>query len=74
MTKRTRRNHTPAFKAKVALTALKGKRTLAELAQRFDVHPIRKLRSEWAVVLISTVVSSIGGGARRSSISGVSIG
>jgi transposase-like protein len=39
MTKRTRRNHTPAFKAKVALAAVKGDKTLAELAQLFDVHP-----------------------------------
>jgi transposase-like protein len=39
MTRRTRRNHTPAFKAKVALAAIKGEKTLAELAQQFDVHP-----------------------------------
>jgi transposase-like protein len=39
MTKRTRRNHAPAFKAKVALAAIKGEKTLAELAQFFDVHP-----------------------------------
>ena len=38
MSKRIRRNHTPAFKAKVALAALKGEKTLAELAQQFDVH------------------------------------
>jgi transposase-like protein len=39
MTRRTRRNHTPAFKAKVALAAIKGEKTLAELSQLFDVHP-----------------------------------
>jgi transposase len=39
MTKRTRRNHSPAFKANVALAAVKGEKTLAELAQQFDVHP-----------------------------------
>ena len=39
MTKRPRRNHTPAFKAKVALSAFRGDKTLAELAQQFDVHP-----------------------------------
>ena len=38
MTRRPRRNHTAAFKAKVALAALKGDKTLAELAQQFDVH------------------------------------
>ncbi len=39
MTKRSRRTHSPAFKAKVALAAVKGEKTLAELAQLFDVHP-----------------------------------
>jgi transposase len=39
MSKRPRRNHSPAFKAKVALAAVKGDKTLAELAQQFDVHP-----------------------------------
>src|SRR5450631_4454206 len=39
MTRRPRRNHTATFKAKVALAALKGDKTLAELAQQFDVHP-----------------------------------
>ena len=38
MTKRTRRNHSAAFKAKVALAALKGDKTLAELAQQYGVH------------------------------------
>ena len=39
MRRRPRRNHSPAFKAKVALAAIKGEKTLAELAQQFDVHP-----------------------------------
>jgi transposase len=39
MTRRARRNHTPAFKAKVALAAIKGEMTLAQLAEHFDVHP-----------------------------------
>ena len=41
MTKRARRNHTPTFKAKVALAAIKGEKTLSEQAQPFDVHPNR---------------------------------
>jgi transposase-like protein len=39
MQRRARRNHTPAFKAKVAVAAIKGDRTLAQLAEQFDVHP-----------------------------------
>ena len=39
MSRRPRRNHSPAFKAKVALAAVKGDETLAELAKQFDVHP-----------------------------------
>jgi transposase len=38
MTRRPCRNHTPAFKAKVALAAVKGEKTLAE-SQQFDIHP-----------------------------------
>ena len=37
--KRPRRNHTATFKAKVAMAAIRGDKTLAELAQQFDVHP-----------------------------------
>ena len=39
MNRRPRRNHPPAFKAKVALAAVKGDRTIAQLAEQFDIHP-----------------------------------
>lgn len=39
MTRRPRRNHSPAFKAKVAIAAIKGDRTLAQIAEQFDIHP-----------------------------------
>ena len=45
MTRRTRRNHSSAFKAKVAMAAIKGDKTAAELAQQFDVHANQI--SEW---------------------------
>ena len=38
MTRRKRRNHSPEFKAKVAMAAIRGDKTLAELAQQYDVH------------------------------------
>ena len=39
MMRRARRNPNPAFKAKVALAAILGEKTMSELAQQFDVHP-----------------------------------
>ncbi len=39
MPRRPRRNHTPVFKSKVAVAAIKGDKMVAELAQQFDVHP-----------------------------------
>ena len=39
MSRRPRRNHSPAFKAKVAVDAIRGEKTLAELAKLHDVHP-----------------------------------
>ena len=39
MSRRPRRNHTPGFKSQVALAAIKGDRTLSQLAEQFDVHP-----------------------------------
>ena len=58
MTKRTRRNHTPAFKAKVALAARKGDKTLAELAQLFDVHPNQI--GQWKIQLLEGAAGVFG--------------
>jgi transposase-like protein len=46
MSRRLRPNHTAAFKARVAFAAFKGDRTLAQLAERFNVHPIRSDRGK----------------------------
>ena len=43
--KRARSNHAPGFKAKVAIAAIKGDKTMAELAEHFNVHPNQI--SEW---------------------------
>jgi len=61
MTKRTRRNHSSAFKAKVALAALKGDKTLAELAQQFDVHPNQV--TEWKRQLLERAADVFDSGA-----------
>ena len=61
MAKRTRRTHSAVFKAKVALAAMSGDKTLAELAQRFDVHPNQI--TEWKRQLSERAVDIFGGGA-----------
>lgn len=45
MTKITRRNHSGSFKAKVAVAALRGDKTLTELAEQYQVHPTQV--TEW---------------------------
>jgi len=62
MSRRPRRNHAPAFKAKVALAAIKNDKTLAELAQQFDVHPNQIV--DWKNQLLEKAASAFGGDGR----------
>src|SRR5450830_1330209 len=63
MSRRPRRNHAPAFKAKLALAAIKGDRTLAELAEQFDVHPNQI--TSWKAQLEGGAADVFGLGSRR---------
>jgi transposase len=59
MTKRARRTHAPAFKVKVAIAAIKGDKTLAELAKQFDVHPNQI--TAWKTQLLEGATAVFGG-------------
>jgi transposase-like protein len=57
--RRPRRNHSGGFKAKVALAALRGEKTLAELAEIFDIH--QNQISEWKQQLLDHASDLFGG-------------
>jgi transposase-like protein len=57
--KQSRKKHSPSFKAKVALGAVKGEETVAELAGRFEVHP-SQVRA-WKKALVEGAGSIFGG-------------
>jgi transposase len=65
MSRRPRRNHTAVFKAKVALAAIKGEKTLMELAQQFDVHANQI--TQWKGLLLEGAVGVFGGEAKAES-------
>ena len=71
MSKRPRRNHTSAFKAKVALAAVKGEKTLAELAQQFDVHPNQI--TQWKGQLLEGAAGVFGRDTPEAAASGVDL-
>ena len=60
--RRKRRNHSSSFKAKVALAALKGDRTLSELAEQYDVHPNQI--QEWKKKLLESAEQVFDKGSR----------
>jgi transposase len=62
MSRRPRRNHTAAFKAKVALAAIKGEKTLTELAEQFDVHANQI--TQWKSQLLEGAAGVFGSEAR----------
>ena len=61
MSRRPRRNHSADFKEKVALSAIRGDRTLAELASQFDVHPNQI--TQWKTQLLDRAAQVFGTGA-----------
>ena len=71
MSRRPRRNHTAAFKAKVALAAVKGEKTLAELAQQFDVHPNQI--TQWKAQLFEGAAGVFGKDKSEAATSGVDL-
>ena len=71
MTKRPRRNHSPAFKAKVALAAIKGGKTMIELAQQFDVHPNQI--KQWKDQLLDGAVGVFGDDRKEDAVPTVDV-
>src|SRR4030095_10688192 len=63
MTRRPRRKHTPAFNAEVALAAIKGDRTLAQLAEQFDIHPNQI--TSWRAQLEGGAADGVGPGGGK---------
>ncbi len=69
--KRPRRNHTAAYKAKVALAALKGDKTLAELSEKFDVHASQIV--QWKTQLLEGATSAFSTPGEKREAAGPSV-
>jgi transposase len=69
MSRRPRRNHSPAFKAQVALEAVRGEKSVAEIAQKHDLHPTQI--NEWRKQLLERAADPPGQAAQRQPRHGV---
>ena len=58
-----RRRHDPEFKARVALEAIKGVKTIQEIAKEYDVHPVQV--SEWKKTMAKNAANAFGAGAGK---------
>jgi transposase/putative transposase len=63
MMKAKRRRHSPEFKAKVGMEALKGVKTIQQLAKEFEVHPVQV--SDWKKVIVENLAGVFEKGAER---------
>ena len=63
MSKRPRRNHSPEFKAKIALEAIRGEQTIVELAEKHQVHPNQI--TDWKNQLLDRAAELFGNGKAR---------
>jgi transposase len=71
MARRARRTHSLAFKAKVALAAIKGEKTLSELAQQHDVHPNQI--TAWKAQVLDGAAGLFGGGGAAEAAAAVDL-
>jgi transposase/putative transposase len=58
-----RRRHDPEFKARVALEAIKGIKTIQEIAKEYDIHPVQV--SDWKKTMAQNAASAFGAGAGK---------
>ena len=71
MMRRARRKHSLAFKAKVALAAIRGEKTMSELAPQFDMHPNQI--KQWKEQLLASVPAVFDGGVKKAAVAEIDV-
>jgi transposase-like protein len=64
--KAKRRRHEPEFKARVALEALKGAKTIQQIAKEYDIHPVQV--SDWKKTMTEGLTDIFGSGRKKSGL------